>query len=123
MNAFLSAFHARDVEALDTLMAPDAIVERFVEGHPVSRQPARRGIPRQLGASYLLRGVPIELVNFRQPSPEKASIETYIITSPDSGTRTTHLRWYLIHREGRWLIAKIEEMTWTLSLNIKGNGP
>jgi hypothetical protein len=127
IRTFLTAWHARDRETLTRLVTPDATLDAFVDGSPLPperilalRQPAE--------TAPVLAATAERLVNFRQPSPERAMVETYVsreVRDGDLGIdqETTRLRWDLFRRNGQWQIGHMAQTTWLHPVYIRGFGP
>jgi hypothetical protein len=68
------------------------------------------------------------LVNFRQLSPERTMVETYVYREVRDGDlgidqETTRIRWDLLRRDGQWQIDHLAQTTWLHPVYIRGFGP
>jgi hypothetical protein len=127
IRTFLTAWHARDLAALHMLVTPAATMDAFVDGSPV---PPERILAVRQPADYapLLGATADHLVDFRQPSPQSAAVETYVynyVRDGDLGIdqETTRIRWDLVRRNGQWQIDHIAQTTWLHPFYIRGIGP
>jgi SnoaL-like domain len=123
---FLSAWNARDMERLNTLVLPEATMEAFVDG---SRIPPERilAVRQRPDEAPLQQATADRLVDFRQSSATSISVGTYVynVVRRDRGSDqiTTRLRWDLIRDNGAWHIQHLAQTTWVHPLDIGGSGP
>lgn len=126
IRTFLTAWHARDVATLSRLVTWEATMDAFVDGSPI---PPKRILAVQQDADNapLLGATADRLVDFRQPSPESATVETYVYdyVRDDLGTdqKTTRIRWELVQRQGQWQIGHMAQTTWLHPFYLRGFGP
>jgi hypothetical protein len=124
---FLSAWNARDVEKLNTLVLPEATLEAFVDGSRVPPERILLAVRQRTGSSPLQQATADRLVDFRQASSTSVSVETYVhdFVRRDRGRDqvTTRLRWDLVRDHGAWHIQHIAQTTWVHPFEIGGSGP
>ena len=111
MNTFFSALRNNDMAMLDTLLTPNATVNRIDQGRLVSQSSYREALQQNAGALALLQSASVPLENFRVTSLDNAQIEAWITTPVNVGTQTTTVRWFLTRAGTKWRIQRSEEMT------------
>ena len=126
ITTFLSAWRARDVVTLKTLVLPEATMDAFVDGSRIPPKPIL-ALQQSSDNSPLLQATAERLVNFRQASPTTASVETYVHDSvrvqQDTNQVTTRIRWDLAQQERQWRIQHIAQTTWLVPSHVRGAGP
>jgi hypothetical protein len=122
LESFLTAFRTRDFATIDTLITPEATLTM---DETVSRE-LRTDIValRAEGTdSALLQVTPKTLVNFQRPSPDTASVQSYVHTVVDGNIENSQLTWELTRRGDEWLILALAERSWRVILHTPGGGP
>jgi hypothetical protein len=127
VTTFLSAWHARDVATLTTLVLPDATIDAFVDGSPVPPAPILLVVQQRPDDSPLLQASADHLVDFRQSSSSSVSVGTYVHdlvrVRETTDEVTTRIRWDLVQRDGQWHIQHIAQTTWVVPYYVRGSGP
>lgn len=122
LDAFLAAYRAQDFAAMNTLTAPEATITAGT----TKSQPFQEGIVALRQGkidSGLSKATLATLVNFQQPRPDSASVESFIHTFTDRGVENSQIRWDLVRRGNQWLIVTLVESTWDVQLHSRGGGP
>jgi hypothetical protein len=123
IDAFLSAWRARDAERLTPLVLPEATIEAFADGGRVP--PARiLALPQRAADAALLRVTANRLVDFHQDAPNRVSVGAYVHDIVDvargSDQVTTRIKWDLVRDNGAWRIQHITQTTCVHPLDIRG---
>jgi hypothetical protein len=120
LNAFVAAVRARNVEALNAVLTPDATLT--YETEDTTTPPVRySAVGRRYVEQSLLGSTdPVRLVNFRLRSPDRATVETFLVTTPtDSTTQTTQVIWTLLRQQSTWRVDAVIEKSWMRDNNIR----
>lgn len=122
---FLMAWRDRNGSALGMVVTPEATLEASSDG---STLPSKRVLELQHTAENapLLRATTENLVDFRQDTPERVTVGTYVhdFVKIDRGTdQVSHrIQWELRRQDGQWRVQRIVQTTWVHPLNIRGGG-
>ena len=107
LATYRQAIRSHDPVTLRRLIMPDATIK----GDYVPQASLRVAIFQRSGTTQLT-GAPTPLVNFRQESPTRASVATYVEADFQAVSRTTYIEWDLLRRDGRWHIETIKQTVW-----------
>jgi hypothetical protein len=120
LNAFVAAVRAHDVEALNAVLTPDATLT--YETEDTTTPPVRySAVGRRYVEQSLLGSTnPVRLVNFQLLSPDRATVETFLVTTPtDTTTQTTQVIWTLLRQRFTWRVDAVIEKSWMRDNDIR----
>lgn len=122
LASFLTAFRTRDFATMHALTSPDATL--------TVDDTVRRELRTDIVAlrseetdSALLQVTPKTQVNFQHPSPDTASVQSYVHTVVDGNIEHSQITWELAKRGEQWLILALAERSWRVILHTPGGGP
>ncbi|GIX48480.1 MAG: hypothetical protein KatS3mg131_2691 [Candidatus Tectimicrobiota bacterium] len=123
LEAFWAALPAGSPAALDGLLTPDAMLVRAVERAPEVEEPLFLAVQQPEARALLAAAARAALVNFAQPAPQEATVETYFDVERRDDIQRLRLRWHLRQGSGGWQLQRVHAVVWTFPRVRGGGGP
>jgi ketosteroid isomerase-like protein len=122
METFLLAVRAQDFDRVSTVITPEATVVANVQGRVEAPQRIL-ALRQSVANSPLLQVAPDRLVDYRQSSPDTATVGAYVHGPVGVEIETTHFTWELQRHNGQWRIHAMKQTAWSTPHYVRAGGP
>ncbi len=123
MAAFWSALRADNRGSLQNQLTDDATLVSVVERGPEVDMPLLEALNRQANRALLSAAEKAPLTNFDQPTPQRASLDTYLEITRREDIQRVRIHWNLVQDATTWRLNRIKTTTWTFPKPPRGGGP
>lgn len=123
MNAFWAALRADDQAALERQLTADATFTKIVERGSGAEVALSEVLQRQEDRALLTAAEQEPLSHFEQPTPQSASLATYIEVIRRDDILRVRINWHLVEDGGAWRLSRVQSQLWTFPKPPRGGGP
>ncbi len=123
MDAFWLALRTGDQAALDNQLTSDAAFIRVEGRDPAVEVPLTIALKRPEDRVLLSAAERQPLVNFEQPTPQSASLNTHLEITGRDDIQRVRMRWHLERNGDAWRLRRVNTTIWIFPRPPRGSGP
>ncbi|PON10354.1 hypothetical protein C2W62_50515 [Candidatus Entotheonella serta] len=123
LETFWTVLRSGDRTSLERQLTTDATLIRM-DGRSIGEErPLSMVLGRPEERTLLVLAERERLIKFQQPTPQRASVETFLDVTRQDGVHRGRIQWEFVRNDGKWLLQRVKTSIWIFPNPSRGGGP